>query len=720
MRKIYYLTGATGWVGNEILKLLLERNEEVVLLIRQETERISKIKDKVTLVFGDVRDEDACEKFLNTKKDKDVTQIVIHCAAYISIKDKFEKQIFDTNYFGTKNLANISLRNKVEKFLYISSTTAFKNAGKNQIINESTPFEDDPANGCYAMSKSMTATYMKQMAEKGLNVITLHPSGIIGPDDPKCGDLTSFTKAFLKGHIPASIKSGSYSLIDVRDLAEISLKALDKGKVGNNYIITTKSLQISDFLDIIAEHYNRKKLHVKLTGWFIRGVSPIYSLFCKIFHITPLYTKTAIRTIVNNNDFDNSKAVKELGFKPRPVEESIYDMCDDLISHDKRCLKGRRKLTLRGRLLTLGGGLLTFLVLFLIRYIPGVSEGYTRTVGKAFAFFFGHAFTWIPFSIFELSLFLIVISLILWLVFFIIHTSKKGIKKSFTRIIDLGIVIASALTCYAMTFGLGYYRDKPPVPQYEEIFEDTSIYKEIAMYYEEDFNRVANDLEFREDGSVINPYSWDELNKLVKENYKLLDGQDYYHEFTLNGKPMYMLSWLYSQLQITGITFPATYEPNYNIDAPAAEIPVTLAHELAHSKGVMREEDANLVAAYVCLNSENSYIRYSAYMATFFSLGSLVRATNVDEDYSEFIDGIDKKIWGDVSYINRYWKEHDLLGDIGEFFNNLYLEISANENTDAYIDTGDAGESEEGGQIIYRIYSYSPYQSLMIYNYLNK
>ena len=128
MRKIYYLTGATGWVGNEILKLLLERNEEVVLLIRQETERISKIKDKVTLVFGDVRDKDACEKFLNTKKDKGVSQIVIHCAAYISIKDKYEKQIFDTNYFGTKNLADISFRNKVEKFLYISSRFIYSDA----------------------------------------------------------------------------------------------------------------------------------------------------------------------------------------------------------------------------------------------------------------------------------------------------------------------------------------------------------------------------------------------------------------------------------------------------------------------------------------------------------------------------------------------------------------------------------------------------------------
>ena len=67
-----------------------------------------------------------------------------------------------------------------------------------------------------------------------------------------------------------------------------------------------------------------------------------------------------------------------------------------------------------------------------------------------------------------------------------------------------------------MTFGMAYYRDRPPVPQYEEILEETSIYKDVVMYYEADFNRVANELEFRDDGSVINPYSWNELNNKVK------------------------------------------------------------------------------------------------------------------------------------------------------------------------------------------------------------
>ena len=719
MRRIYYLTGTTGWVGNEILKQLISKNEEVVIFIRKETKRISEIKDKVRIVYGDIRNEDDIRKFLSCKKDKNISQIIIHAAAYVSIKDNFDIEVFNTNYFGTKLLADIALENKVEKFIYISSTEALE-IKKDIIQKESFEFEDNPEKGCYAISKAMAASYIHKLSQKGLNTMLLHPSGIIGPDDPKSGALTTMVKSFLKGHVPASIKDGAYNLVDVRDVASAVIKSANLKSSGENYLLTGKSLQITGFLNNIADKYNRKRIKIKLHPWFIKLIAPIYGLFCRIFRLTPLYTKSAIETVLTKPIFDNSKAKNDLGFSPRDIDRTITDMCNDIISKDKKCLKGRRPLTPRGRLTVLGGGLLTFLVLFLIRYIPGVSEAYTRTIGKSIAFLLGHVFTWIPFSIFEVSFFLILISIILWLVFFITSTVKKGIKKSYTRIVDLGIVVASLLSLYSMTFSFAYYRDKTPVPQYTEILEDTSKYKEIVSFYEEDFNNLANTLSFDEEGSVVSPYTWSELNAIIKEDYKLLDGDDYYFDFTLNGKPMYTLSWLYSELQITGITFPYTYEPNYNIDCPASEIPFTLAHEIAHTKGVMREEDANLVAAYICLNSSDPYIRYSGYFCTFFSLDNLVRATNVESDYAEYINAVHPNIWKDMAYTSKYWKEHDLLGEIGEFFNNLYLQISASETTDSYIDHDDVVPIDDGGQTIYKVYSYSPYQALYLYMYFNK
>lgn len=195
---------------------------------------------------------------------------------------------------------------------------------------------------------------------------------------------------------------------------------------------------------------------------------------------------------------------------------------------------------------------------------------------------------------------------------------------------------------------------------------------------------------------------------------------DYFTQYTPKGKPLYLTSWLYSQLQICGITFFMTNEANFNIDSPACDLPFTLAHELAHTKGVLREDDANLVALYVCLNSNNSYVRYSAYLNSLNAMLSLLKATNIEEDYNNFLNSISNNIYKDIDYSNNYWKNHDLFGSISKFFNDIYLKISANQTTQAYTDKPDTCETKKGDKIIYTINAYSPYQALLIYHYLNK
>ena len=225
--------------------------------------------------------------------------------------------------------------------------------------------------------------------------------------------------------------------------------------------------------------------------------------------------------------------------------------------------------------------------------------------------------------------------------------------------------------------------------------------------------------EFNDDGSMVRPCSYNEIYDALKEEYQKLDS-DYFLSYSSTPKPMYLLSWLYSQLQITGVTFPITNEANFNIDAPTSDMPFTIAHEMAHTKGVMREEDANLVAAYICLNSDNSYLRYSGYLTTYFSLYSLVQATNNEDMYKDFCNSLNPKIIKDVNYINNYWKSHDLLGSISKFFNDIYLMLSQSQTTEAYVDHEDTSSHQEGEKTIYKINSYSPYQGLLINYYLTK
>lgn len=378
----------------------------------------------------------------------------------------------------------------------------------------------------------------------------------------------------------------------------------------------------------------------------------------------------------------------------------------------------RKPMKTKTRLIVLGIIVGLFLLFFFLRYIPGYSEGYTRTVSRFFQVVNGTIFSWIPTSIFEIIVIIIAISIVVWLISFIIKTAKKGIKVSYVKFINLGIVLASCFFIYAITIAPNYKRDPLEIPLQTTLIENVEEYYDIGIFFQNDFNELASNLNYNSDGSMVMPCSKEQLYDDLKYEYSKLNS-DYYLDYSANPKPMYLLSWFYTQLQISGVTFPVTGEPSYNVMTPVCELPFTIAHEMAHTKGVMREEDANLLAAYICLNSNNSYIRYSGYINTYTSLYSLVRATNDDVLYNDFCNGLDQRIINNIYYVNNFWDSHNLFKSISVFFNDLYLLISQSNTTDAYVDHGSSGYVDHDGQQIYIIKEYSPYQGLLINYYYN-
>ena len=114
-----------------------------------------------------------------------------------------------------------------------------------------------------------------------------------------------------------------------------------------------------------------------------------------------------------------------------------------------------------------------------------------------------------------------------------------------------------------------------------------------------------------------------------------------------------------------------------------SNIPLTIAHEIAHTKGIMREDDANQLAFYVCLNSDNPYLRYAAYCAHFGQLE--IMASYLKDDEKPSLVKVNAQFNKTRNYIYEYWKKHNLLGKVGDFFNNLYIKSSGvKEGTDSY------------------------------------
>lgn len=361
--------------------------------------------------------------------------------------------------------------------------------------------------------------------------------------------------------------------------------------------------------------------------------------------------------------------------------------------------------------------IIVFLIIFLIvlgifQNSPSISEWWTRNISRFFQTCSGFLLKYIPFSlteIFVISLIGVSIFLLVWI---IVSLVKKRKKFALSRTIDIVLIYVSIIFSYVSTTSLAYYRKPLPITLYEEKVNKED-FREIIEYFLLDYNYCSNSLEYKDDGAVKMPYSASKLSRVIEDEYEKID-DSYFSSFTTYGKPL-LTSFLFREFNITGVYFGPFGESNYNSLMTTAEYPFTLAHEIAHSKGVMRENDAQLMAAYICLNSEDTYLRYSGYIYTFTSLLNLARYTDNKDDYKELYNMMDENILKNYNQINSYWRQYDFLDELAEFFNNLYLKIFGSDTTDSYDDTPiviNPGTNE--------ITSFSRYQKLYFQIYFSK
>ena len=351
------------------------------------------------------------------------------------------------------------------------------------------------------------------------------------------------------------------------------------------------------------------------------------------------------------------------------------------------------------------------IVLSLFQLNPNICEWLTRTISRFYQTGIGFIFKYIPFSIIEL----ISIALIIFGIVLIIQIIKTLVKKQYKIALNKSLImsniILSIVTGYVATTSLAYYRLPIPIPLYNEHVEKEK-FNGVVQYFLDDYNYCSSQLEYYENGEVKMPYSRQQLaNNIINQYSKIKT--PYLSSFTTNPKAM-LTSFLYVEFQITGVYSGLTGEVNYDYYMTNGEYPFTFAHEIAHSKGVMRENDAQLLAAYICLNSSDIYLRYSAYLYTFTSLLSLTKYTGNKDDYKNMVQQMDESIIKNYDYISKYWKEHDILGDFGEFFNNLYLKLFGGESTDSYDDTPVVVDPSTN-----EIKSFSRYQKLYFQRYVD-
>lgn len=312
------VTGATGHIGNVLVRELVGNNVKVRALVLPEEDILSLKNLPVEIVRGDVTDYSS---LLNAFEG---ITCVYHLAGMISINSGKNRMLHKVNVEGTKNVIKACIEKNVKRLLYVSSIHAFTELPHGKILTETKDFEAERVIGEYGKTKALATNAVLDSASKGLDAVIVHPTGVIGPYEYKLSHTGQFITDFLKGKLYAYIK-GSYDFVDVRDVAKGIMLACEKGRTGENYILSGEQISVKQILDYLEEATGIKAPKLRIPLWLARCTAPLSEIYYKILKQKPLYTSYSIYTLSSNSLTTHQKAEVELGYRPRPIKETITD-----------------------------------------------------------------------------------------------------------------------------------------------------------------------------------------------------------------------------------------------------------------------------------------------------------------------------------------------------------------------------------------------------------
>ena len=319
MKRLYLITGGLGHLGSTIVSKLVQRGENVRALIlpKDKGERCAGVE----YIEGNVTDKQSLTPFFRNNGEE---LFLIHTAGLISIQDKGTKDLWRVNVEGTKNIIDAAMEYGVRRFVYVSSVHAIPERKDVAVLKEVDDYSPDLVKGEYAKSKAAASHLVMEAVRKGLNTSIVLPSGIIGPGDNGRNHLVQLCAMFLKNKLPMGV-NGGYDMVDVRDVAEGTIKALENGKCGESYILSGSSVTIKELLRYMAAASGKKEKKC-VPIWLAKMFSPFFELDAKRRKKRPLFTRYSLMTLEDNTRFSHDKASVYLGYSPRDISESVKDM----------------------------------------------------------------------------------------------------------------------------------------------------------------------------------------------------------------------------------------------------------------------------------------------------------------------------------------------------------------------------------------------------------
>ncbi len=312
------VTGATGHIGNALIRSLLARGEGVRALIWRGEDASSLDGLEVERVEGDVLDPDSLRAALRG------VETVYHLAGLISILPGRQPLVWKVNVEGTRNLLEAARRADIRRLLYTSSIHAIRRAPHGTVIDESLGFDPNNPYGEYDRSKAAASLEVQKAAAEGLEAVIVCPTGVIGPYDFRGSEMGEVIRQAAEAR-PMFYVDGAYDFVDVRDVAEGMIAAAERGQRGESYILGGHRITVRYLLETVREVTGRAFASIKIPiplAEFAARFTPWYYQRTKA---KPRFTPYSLEVLQSNSNISHRKAERELGFRPRPMFETIAD-----------------------------------------------------------------------------------------------------------------------------------------------------------------------------------------------------------------------------------------------------------------------------------------------------------------------------------------------------------------------------------------------------------
>lgn len=313
------VTGASGHIGNCIVRELLKCGYQVRVLIHAHREDLANLD--VDQVNGSVLELDTLNSLCEG------VDAVIHLAAIIALDNRNARRVFEVNVNGTRNILGTAIKSGVKRFIHFSSIHAMQLPRNGEIMDEELELVTSNKE-IYEYSKAEGERLVLGVSFKEMETLVLSPTAVIGPYDFRHSHLGKALLQLYTNSIPALI-NGGYNWVDVRDVAKATIKALDPKVPAGKYILSGTYSSLKELSGRVAQISGRNTPQRVIPVWMARLIAPIVGLYARLSKTEPFFTWHSLEIVTDSpQKISFEKARKHLDYSPRELNDTIRDTLD--------------------------------------------------------------------------------------------------------------------------------------------------------------------------------------------------------------------------------------------------------------------------------------------------------------------------------------------------------------------------------------------------------